>query len=142
MNGGVAQVSAQFKSSVYQGVAKALSQASTTYDTAAWAGALLVAAEILQNEEVGDLPIASVFRILESRKLIQEDPAAWILTIRLVLNMTKHPNGRLAERVQRCLREAKDPAVAAYALAQDLFAIVRSYQPDAMSSPQLVLASY
>jgi hypothetical protein len=140
-----AELAAQLQSEVerYVALVKALDESSTRFELFARAGILSDVINILGDDDAAKILIEELFRFLEHPMPKEREPAGWILSVRTMLNLTKHPSPVLAERVRQRLAQSIDADVHAYFSVDKLVrGVVSEYYEDPLQNPAKVTGKY
>jgi hypothetical protein len=127
----------------YVALVKALDESSTRFELFARAGILSDVINILGDDDAAKILIEELFRFLEHPMPKEREPAGWILSVRTMLNLTKHPSPVLAERVRQRLAQSIDADVHAYFSVDKLVrGVVSEYYEDPLQNPAKVTGKY
>ena len=136
--GGSPEVAARLAQEVLRFTEAGLDESERPFDSAARVAILQMVAATLGAEDAAEFAVEGMFRLLEQQTLKDREPAAWVLLARFTLNLSKHPERAVANRVLGRLRQTRDPDLAAYLLADRLVGLVPEYQADTLGKPMSV----
>ena len=129
LNGGDESVASRFAAEVQLYVTKGLDGSANVFDTFRRAVVLIMIMNGFKDPEIAKVCIEELYRVLESPKAM-ENPTASILMIRSALNLTMHPEPKIAEFATARFDRSVDPRVHAYVVMDRLVGLVGKYNPD------------
>lgn len=111
---------------------------SPAFDLAARAGILTAVIGRLRDDQVTELALPALFRISENPKLREVEPSAWVVVVRGILDLARHPSPTVSAAVGERLRATRDPELALYSASITTFGHGGEYQEDPSSPAVLV----
>ncbi|MGA3016685.1 MAG: hypothetical protein ABSF62_06160 [Bryobacteraceae bacterium] len=139
-NGGSPEAALRFSAELHKYVSSGITELSTPFETAARIGVIVEVVTKIEDDDVAGIAAEELLRVLEHPRLQESEPAAWIVCVRSVLNLCKHPKATMGHRILQRLQRSTNRNLRAYLEVEKAVGLISIY--DSRPLTPEVLASF
>jgi len=100
-------------------------------------------ADVVTDELCQQAAIDGLISLLGRPEVKRHSPAAWLLGVRYLLNLSKHPNSSVSRTVlSRWKTLSGDPELTAYLDGDECFGLLTHYEPRSASRVGSIMAGF